>query len=184
MPASFSIEELQVIRASLAKRTNEEIAEVLERPVADVIEAINDITGGQADERNSDILQQREEAASAAVARKQRRSIPTKTNPEFQKEQLRKLERQQLKQRAAAVEDQKYKRAQEREVLRLKRRKELDARSYKTKKRDWSQLKSLRIDANTTILIPMDADPEQERRKYHANAANDVIRQKIKDSKF
>lgn len=184
MPASFSIQELQLIRGSLSRRTNEEIAEILERSVEDVIEAINDITGGQATERQLAIDEQRRSQIKPARTRSPRPSVPKPVNPRIEEEKRRKLERKQLAERAAEKEREKRKLAAQREADRQKRLKQIADKAFKTKIRDWSKYRSVRADKNTMIMVPIGEDPKEAVRRYKANVAENVMRQKIKDSNF
>jgi hypothetical protein len=83
----FTPLEIQLIKCSLTVRTDEEIAELLERPVQDIRKLINDLTG-MAGQRQQEIQErrlvqlqaksvkrniQRKKAESTSITRKKKR---------------------------------------------------------------------------------------------------------------
>ena len=113
MTTPFSIQELQLVRGSLSSKTDEEIAQILERPIEDIIEVIDGITHGQATERQLEVVRSREEATRKRIRQKPKKvSQPKKRdapNVAADREAERQAERKKLAERAAAKEKEKRK---------------------------------------------------------------------------
>lgn len=186
MTTPFSTQELQLVRGSLSSKTDEEIAQILERPIEEIVEAINDITHGQATERQLEVVRRREEGARKPTRVRPKKVAPPKKRDASsviaQRNAERAAERKKLAQRAAAREKEKRKAANIEEAKRVRKNRELQSRAYKTVKRDWSQYRSVRVDKHTHIMVHIDEDPEQAIQRYKDNLPKDSLHQKIKQA--
>lgn len=186
MTTPFSIQELQLVRGSLSSKTDEEIAQILERPIEDIIEVIDDITHGQATERQLEVVRGREEATRKRIRQKPKKVAQPKKqdapNVAADREAERQAERKKLAERAAAKEKEKRKAANIEEAKRVMRNRELQARAYKTKTRDWSQYRSVRVDKHTHIMVHKDEDSKEAIKRYKANLPKDSMHQKIRNT--
>jgi len=162
MENEFSILETQLVRSSLATKTTAEIAELLERPEAEVLELINDITGGAAQERERDVelykkeLEEKKRKKKAPLPKKEKKQMPTAAKLE----QQRKAERYQ-QQRAVANRN---------EAMTVASRRREDSKKYQTRSIDHSKMRMVKVDAKTWISLPNDLTAEQvedQVKQYH-----------------
>jgi hypothetical protein len=152
----FSSLELQLIRSSLATRTDEEIAEILERPVEEIRSVINDMTG-EAGQRQEEILKQKEaEKQAAAIKRKMRRKKA--------EDHSEKLETREKKEKR---EKKEQKRKNDEHRAQLKKQESAMTRMYRTREIDLSKMKAIKIDSRTTVFVEPGDDIEKVKTKYH-----------------
>lgn len=167
MKDHFTSLEIQLIRSSLAIRTDDEISELLERPSEDVVNKINEITGGGAYERNIRILEVRD------ILKKQQEE---KTNLRVKKESDR------LKRQQAAIERHSIKRDHEEKEFAKRNSAEAKmaehhrrravreaSQAYKTREVDWSIMKSIRVSRNTLVVVPKEMTEEEAIEQYYKN---------------
>lgn len=138
MSAPFSNLELQLVRSSLAIRTNEEIAFLLERPVEDVLNIINELTEGGANERTNDVLQYKQE--------KEKKKVKPVSKVKLEKKELAKVKEERESKKRQEVESQW-------EQQRNYARKREERRTYKTRPLDLENKISVRLDDKTFAFI-------------------------------
>lgn len=150
----FSPLEIQLVRSSLASKTDEEIAEILERPIDLVHVVINQITGGVAVERNQRVLDVKK-IIKAEYEKKIQARVDKEAGRRRREEKSR--ERNQVKsvEQERADKEQRERNTSEKMNHIRKREKTAweDRKSYKTKVIDWSKMKSVRVSKSTLILV-------------------------------
>lgn len=161
--------EIQVVRASLSTRTDEEIAEILDRPVELVRSVINDMTG-MAGQRQQEVKEKKsKEIQAAAVNRsvvRKKAEEGIKPLPVQGKNAARKKPDQQIR-------NQEH-------VMKLRRREREESSRFTTRDIDYSQMKSIKIDDKTTVFVgPWDDISEvksryQNIRKKQTNGTSDI----------
>lgn len=129
---AFSSLYIQFIKASLETKTDQQIAEVLEVPAETVTAKINELTGGQAENRNSKLME--------AIMIQQKEATRQDSRRAFMEQQKAKKE-----QRAKEREERK----RQEEVMKANRKARETARTMKTRKIDYSQMMSVKIDSET-----------------------------------
>jgi len=167
MTNQFSSLEIQLIRSSLASRTDDEIAQLLEKPVEDVVAKINEITGGGAAERNNRILY-----VKAILQNQQQQKIE-----ERKRKEAGRLKRQKASQERASIKKQRQNREQaQRDTIEFqmhqhhKKRRERESRqTYQTKEVDWTKMKSVRVSRSTLVLVPKEMTEEEAIEQYYKN---------------
>jgi len=163
MNTQFSPLEVQLIRSSLSTKTDMEIAEVLERPVEEVRAKINEITGGAADERESDVKKYQEEKAQARI----KKAKPAKA-PKIIRKKEAPVKKPEKQVDVEKVWEQQKAQARMREA-RL---------TFQTKPVDLTGMISVRIDHRTTIFVKPGTDIEQAKHNYQLQR---LKQQAIKD---
>lgn len=136
MSAQISSLEIQLIKSSLATKTDQEIAELLEILVEDVFDIINDITEGGAADRNIEIEKQRQERSLANQRKKQQ--------PRIRKAVIKKPDEKPNRNADVVAKWEKQGQANK---LRENRR------SYKTRVIDMTKMISVKLDDRTHVLI-------------------------------
>lgn len=157
MTNEFSTLEIQLIRSSLATKSDDEIAEVLERHVDDVREKINELTDGGADQRSKFIAEFKVQQKQEKLASKKKAGRPVNDRKVIEEDYDKKISK-----KASTIE---FKQAQ--------RRKELEAREinrkYKTKQVDYSTMKSVRVNRNTHVWVPKEMPESEAIKQYQKN---------------
>jgi hypothetical protein len=140
MKNPLSAVELQLVKSSLTTKTDDEIAELLDRPVHEVVEIINTVTDGKADERTRDVLLYKKELENKN-RKKISKSAADKKEREYQRS--KKLERERER---AEAERQWH---AQRESFRKR-----ESRSvFKTRKLDLENCISVKLDDKTYALV-------------------------------
>lgn len=155
--------ERQLLSSSLTTKTDQELAEMMERPVEEIIAIINEMTGGQAHERQEDVLRYKAELLQKTnktkVDRRQSGVMGSKKAEEKKRQEL--LHRRDLERRKLINDQDNARRAQN------------ASRSYnqvrKTKEVDYSQMRHVRVNKNTWICVPKDLSDQQAIDHYMAN---------------
>lgn len=152
--ASFSPLEIQLVRSSLSTKTNEEIAELLERSMEDVIELINDITGGKAEERTQDVAVFIEEKQREVLRKKQekKKKIPPAG---------RNIRRPQDKPKVNTRTKERLEAEKGWMIQREAHRKREDVRKYKTREIDFTKTISVKLDDKTYAQV----EPQETKEK-------------------
>lgn len=154
--------EIQLIRSSMATKTNEEIAELIERPVGEVVEFIDQITGGGASARTQRIID-----AKSAIARmeEEKRKGKAKFKERVQRKKVENdyeiLERHKRDSATAIADHQKM-------LTRLRESRQ----TFKTRVTDYSKMKTVKVCKGTYVWVPLEADPAEVIRKYNQNREN------------
>lgn len=150
MENSFSVFEVRLLKSLLSKKSDEEIALMLERPVHDVSAKIHELTGGISPFQEK--LQQKKK----------------------QQERREEIVRQKKQQQQAKKVVEKKRTVSSRIIShqtadRVQARKRRDEPQFKTKAVDYSQLVAVRIDHRTVVFAKPGEDPDKVREKYFAN---------------
>jgi hypothetical protein len=153
----FTPLEIQLIKCSLTVRTDEEIAELLERPVQDIRKLINDLTG-MAGQRQQEIQERR---LVQLQAKSVKRNIQRKKAEEH-------IDNQEKKEKIKPPEQTEQKQRNSEHRAQLKKQDSAMSRKYSTRQIDYTKLRSLRIDDRTTVFLEPGDDPEEVRKKYLA----------------
>lgn len=184
----FTSLEESFIRSSLVSKDDQEIADLLERPADEVRAFIDEITGGHASDRDMDVAKAKEEEFIRLQQKSRNRHTAKK---EVRPKTIRKKIAAVDLDEEAFFEMKRQGRKKEKETLdkinreREQIKRDRDSRSIlKTRIVDYSKMKSVRVDRTTVLFVPIDADPKKEIQKYNSTVANNVLRQKIKDSNF
>lgn len=160
----FSTLEIQLILSCVATKTDEEIAELLEVAVEAITEKIREMTGEDPGERKKGIEHERLTQAQEA-SRKRHVAAETKARTKRPKdlEEEWLAAKQELRRRDHARSEQKE----------LKRKSDVrrweERRSFKTKKVDYTEMKTIRVDDRTMIVIPKSANTTEAIALYQAN---------------
>lgn len=171
MSSPFSSMELQLIRSSLSTRTDEDLAELLERPIEDVRIAIDQITGGMSKERNLDAIRYQEEKAIEAQKKKPGKvnKLPTKKEKENRHQELIRQRDDKNRRRINDMESARKKEQAGRSMNRVRQ----------TKKIDYTQMKHVRVSRNTWICVPKSTSDKDAIELY--NQGRDNRSQSVKD---
>lgn len=151
MEDNFTQLEIQLIRSSLSTKTDAQIAEILERSIADIRKAINVMTGGAADDREIDVKRFQEEQAAAKIKVKK---------PAVRKVKLKSKEMK----KAESPKAEKVRQAWEKQTAENK--KKHDRSIFKTIEVDLNKLISVKIDNKTTIFVKPGTDIELAKQNY------------------
>lgn len=149
MVSEFNDIERVLISQNLVRLTNEQIAELIDKPVDAVALYINTITGG----------------GTIKVSRSQKKQIRVK-------KKIEKIKNSPAKQRLAKVNKEQEKKVTRitanyiEQNLRAARKVREERQSFKTRVVDYSQMQSVKINSKTTIYIKLDQDPEEARNNY------------------
>jgi hypothetical protein len=143
--------EEQVIKTSLGTKTNEEIAELLELPVDELIEIINSMTDGKAEERQADVIRYQQEKLAERPKRAELRK--EKTEKQKQAELQRAKEKKQHDTREQIKQQIKQRRAEH--MARPSQR------SYATRAIDYSKTVSVKLDEKTYAMVEIQDTPEK-----------------------
>lgn len=159
MAYQFSSLDIQLIRSSLATKTNEQIADILEAPLDVVIKKISELYPGSAAERQV--------AVKAKQADIERKKIIK------EKELAEKKRRKRLREEERIRTEKEKKDRFSRDSLAEKRRRELatrsDRRVYATRNQNLDKKISVRIDAKTHLFVDPGADIEKIKKFYAKN---------------
>jgi hypothetical protein len=147
METKFSFFEVSMIRKLMSCKSDEDIAEILERSVPDVKEKIHELTGGNSPFQESQLQKKRQAERRAEELRLKR-----------QEKQARKDVEKKRTTSSAIISRSTADRIQAN-----KRRNEP---KFVTKVVELSQLVAVRIDHKTTIFIKPGEDPEGAKEKY------------------
>lgn len=151
----FSALDLQFISASLSSRTDEEIAEILDKPVELIRAKINDMTGMAGQRQQEMVEKKRLQEAAMSVKRRSKE----KQAEERQQKLEKKEKREKTNKREHAQRNREHRAQLDRQQSRMTRR-------YATRQIDFSSLRSLRIDNKTTVFLEPGDDPEKVKEKY------------------
>lgn len=147
----FSYLDIQIIKASLATKTDEQLAFITERSVEDVHAFINELTGGEAIKRNEDVI-----AYQAARGRESK--------------QREKLVKDIVKEEAKVKRERKARELQERMNMNERRnveaRRREESKTFKTRKINMSELQSVRIDRKTIVFVKPGTDINWVKKMY------------------
>ncbi|HTD95132.1 MAG TPA: hypothetical protein VK644_15005 [Chitinophagaceae bacterium] len=207
MLSPFSPLELQFLRSSLSTRTDEELADLMERPLQDITDIINELTAGEADSRTADVRSAREEKEKRRLEKLQ---ALAKERADRKEERLQ-HKREQRPPKAAKVKAAKPIKPKKEKVNRdpggLKARqaerdrerqksRNLDERRQAEKRQsesrgklrtrvvDYSQMRSVKVDNGTYIYVKKGEDPAAAIQLYKANNSNNILREKIRSHNF
>jgi hypothetical protein len=158
----FSSLDIQFIRASLSSKTDEEIAEILDKPVALVRTRINEMTG-MAGQRQTEILLKNEEASRKAHAELQAKKINRRIREQKAEEHQDKLEKEEKKERKRK---ERLKHSNIVEAQYVARQQRNDRRKFKTIPIDLAKLISVKIDKKTTLFVKPGTDIKKVREQY------------------
>ena len=157
MTNPFSTLEIQLIRSSLSTKSDDEIAELLERPVEEIIEMINELTSGGAAERSNTVIEEKQKREQEKLANKKKAGRPVNDRKSVEAEYEKKISK-----KTNTIE---FKQAQ--------RRKELEAREinrkFKTKQVDYSLMKSVRVNRTTHVWVPKEMPEKEAIKQYQKN---------------
>jgi hypothetical protein len=146
----FTSLETQLVRASLTTKSDGELAALLEKPIEDVVELIDQLTGGQAAARSEQIQKQKE-------AEHQKRSMQNARKELIQERQAKNEKKQKEK---LALANHLEKRKKELGRLEANRR-------FETKEVDLAKLISVRIDHKTHVFVKPGTNIEKIKKQYH-----------------
>jgi hypothetical protein len=151
MAPVFTPFEIMLIKSSLTTKTDSELATILERTVEEVNAYIQELTGGQAEARNADVLKAQLEMSEA---RKQsRRLIASVIKEEQEAAKERRLR-------------EKRERLNKNEQLRIESLKRQESKRFQTKVLNMNELQSVRIDHKTVVLVKLGTDIEAVKEQY------------------
>lgn len=226
MSPDFNELEIQYIRSALASATNEEMAEVLERPVDEIILVINQLTDGTAMNRQTYIVNTRQQKMQAllekrqlaskerqaALAQKKKQAIEIRKQQQIERrarklqERLEKKHRQEEQQRfneELKAKNEQLRKERDRirqqnekerkkvavaqinhDQYRKERERKVAAQAYQTRKIDWQQCRTIKLENGTYIVVEPGQDPEEAKLRAQLAMTNNAMRMKIKDSKF
>lgn len=153
----FSSLELQLIKSALMTKSDQEIADLLERPVEEVIEIINQLTDGNASQRTSDVNQFKLEQEEKKQ-RKKKAIVRKVVTP-------------------SVLDDHKVARAKNREaqvgnaaeIRQAEKRRWDDRQKIKTREVDYSTMVSIKVADKTWIQVPKGTDHNVAIALYQAN---------------
>lgn len=160
MTNPFSNIEAQLVRSSLATKTDQELAELLERPEQEVIEFIDQITGGGAAARGIRITDARE-----AVKRmeEERRKLKVKRKPGSGRKPKQipesEIREQVRRHHANTTAEHQKKKTREREAR----------QRFKTKVIDWTKMKTVLVAKVTYVVVPKEVSQSQAIQQYNQN---------------
>lgn len=154
MPEPLTFLEHQLIRASLTSKTDSEISELIERSTDEVIEFIKQLMGPDATNRSMLIEQHRRDS-------EENKKRPFKNS---KKKKETSFEQQDL---PAASRKRSYN--ADIETVRKEKRRNDDRKKYATRQIDWSQMKRVKIDSRTTIMVARSTPDTVAIAQYHAN---------------
>lgn len=161
---------MQLIRASLATKTDTEIAELLEISVEDVREIINDITGGGAQARAQRIDDVREVITKNAKAKEEARVQKLHRQSKKRRELT---EMQSIEKERESNDQRRRSEVAKQSAAQKQKTKEWEAkRSYKTRVIDYSVLKSVRVNRSTLIYVDKSIPDKQAIEQYYQNRSN------------
>jgi hypothetical protein len=155
MTAPFEPLELQLIRSSLATRTDAELAEILERPVDAIRAKIDEITGGESASRDFEISKRREEADQRIEEKKRK-----KVRDGYLKEKKQKEITYERKRKGKDVVQYEN---------RIRREQSPQNKKYATREIDMSKMKYVRVNKTTHILVPVGTSDQDAIDQYHTN---------------
>lgn len=146
--------EIQLIRSSLATKTNEEIAEILELPVEKVIAVIDELTNGEAEARLIDVqnYKNEQELKKKKVGRPRSKMVE-KGNDDDDIKRIK---------RPAKIYEMEQERKKQKDAWEARQK-------LQTRVIDWGNMKSVRVDSKTVIFINKDDDPKEAIALYEAN---------------
>lgn len=149
MESSFSKIELLIIRKNMGRMTDTEISEMLGKPVGDVHEKINEMTGGGVKSKSRSMIIELKKIKKTRKVKK----------PEKQEDltlRLRAKQREQDRIQRMKIEEQRRANKEKR-----------DAESkFTTKKVDYSQKHLVRIDSKTYFYINPGENEQVARKKF------------------
>lgn len=149
MVNEFNDIERVLISQNLVRLTDEQIADIIGKPVDAVRQYINNITGGGTIRiSKSQKKQKREKINVPKVKNSPAKKHLVKVNKELAERQTR------------------ISPTQIREKLKADRKMQLEKETFKTQQVDYTKMISVRIDHRTTIYIKPGQDPEEARKRY------------------
>lgn len=175
----FNFLEKQLIKASLADKTDAEIALLLERNIEEVHQHIDVITGGQALTRSEAIQKQREEQEQQIRDRKKQKDLA-----QLQKEARRrhadekKKLNDELKQKKQLQHKEKAQKGRAIEATIMERRRRENRQRLPTRELHLDQLQSVRIDEKTYVFVKPGTNVEAIRKQYSRNLLADFKKTK------
>jgi len=147
--------EISLVRSSLGTRTDDELAELLERPVVEVTAYMDQLTGIGADERLSVITAARLKKEQEAKKKK----FPIKSKPLTDKDIKAEKKRRERVQRMNVEEARVLERTRREGRQRLA-----------TKVVDYSKMKSVKVNRNTFVFVPLHVKDKDAIDLFYANA--------------
>jgi hypothetical protein len=154
----FTPLEIQLIKSSLATRSDQEIADLLERPIEQVRIKVEQISGVAPGERQLDVEFYKQELST----KKKPLSIGNVVKEKKVKEVSAKLQR--YRERSAAIRKEH------------ERKKEIAGRTsnrkLKSRNIDWSTMKSVRVNRSTFIYVDKTVDDMDAIKQYEYNQAH------------
>ncbi len=151
----FTSLEIQLIRSSLATKTDDEIAELLERPAEEVSAAVNEI-GIDAGQRLADLQLYKDSQVKKAKPKNVAVKKVVKEEPQLiVKKELRKREQTRI--------------LNKQEQQRTERRKNEERRRYATRAVDYSKMKTVKVGKGIWVYVPVDVTDDMAKRKFEAN---------------
>ena len=153
----FTSLEIQLIRSSLTNRTDEEIAELLERAVDEVREKVKEISEITPEQRQAEVIRfkadKKKRIARKPAVIKQKKQVE-------KKEELNRTEKQQM-QRKRIIRHEEARKAE------LRKREE--RKTFRTRKVDYSKMKSVRVNRQTFVWVDKSISDAEAIRKYYDN---------------
>jgi hypothetical protein len=157
MTEPFTILEEQFVRASLITKTDEEIAELMEKPVHEVVDFINTIYEEGAEARMVLIREVRERVeGERQKARDAKKGIGKKGLGIGAKKEKR--ERPEKNIYSANIE-----------IVRKEKRRTEERSKFKTRQVDYSKLKRVKVDRNTWVYVERSVSNTAAIAKYQGN---------------
>jgi hypothetical protein len=147
MENSFSVFEVRLIRSLYTKKSDEDIALVLEKPTVLVSEKIKEMTGGISPFHSEQRERIKQGERKAEVTRQKKQEKKSKEQVENKRSKSSRI----IASQNAEME---------------RKRKLREQPQYKTKEVILSNLIAVRIDQRTTIFIKPGEDPMQAKLKY------------------
>lgn len=147
MANNFSLFEVLMIKDLISNKSDNDIADMLNRPVHEVTGKIHELTGGANPYHEKQLQKKKEQERRAEVVRLKKDRQQAKKDWESKKRTSTSIIAQQNAERQRA-------------------RRKREEPKFATKQIDLSQLIAVRIDHKTTIFIKPGEDPFQAKIKY------------------
>lgn len=157
MANEFSTLEIQLIRSSFTTKSDEDIAELLERSVEEITEKINELTSGGAADRSRAVAMEKIKMEEERLATKKKKVSPA----------------QERKAVEAAYEKKETKKNNSIGFQQAQRRKVVEGmasnRKYATREIDYSKMKSVRVNRSTHVWVPKEMPDDEAVQKFIDN---------------
>ncbi len=142
---SFSLFEVTIIRQNLVRKTDADIADLLQRPIELVSAKIDELTGGGAIRQSKSQAQEQKAAEKNSKAAEKKQAI-------------------RLKQLNGELATRQYKKKNEPVFIQKKK----EEKVFATKSTDYSQKRLIRVDSKTFIYVSVDEDTEEAIARHKA----------------